>query len=100
MRVPKDSTFTGIGCISPNYSHCLLDRIELRGYDAPVAEIGRREPTVSSEVEEKNKALVHRFLEARVVGDVDAVEKMLAPDFVNHTKVLPCLLYTSDAADE
>jgi predicted ester cyclase len=42
-----------------------------------------------SEVEEKNKALVRRFLEARVMGDVDAVEKMLAPDFVNHTKVLP-----------
>ena len=42
-----------------------------------------------SEVEEKNKALVRCFLEARVMGDVDAVEKMLAPDFVNHTKVLP-----------
>jgi predicted ester cyclase len=42
-----------------------------------------------SEVEEKNKALVRRFLEARVIGDVDAVEKMLAPNFVNHTKVLP-----------
>ncbi len=42
-----------------------------------------------SEVEEKNKALVRRFLEARVTGDVDAVEKMLAPNFVNHTKVLP-----------
>jgi predicted ester cyclase len=42
-----------------------------------------------SEVEEENKALVRRFLEARVMGDVDAVEKMLAPNFVNHTKVLP-----------
>jgi predicted ester cyclase len=42
-----------------------------------------------SEVEEKNKALVRCFLEARVMGDVDAVEKMLAPNFVNHTKVLP-----------
>ena len=42
-----------------------------------------------SEVEEKNKALIRRFLEARVIGDVDAVEKMLAPNFVNHTKVLP-----------
>jgi predicted ester cyclase len=39
--------------------------------------------------EEKNKDLVRRFLEARVIGDVDAVENMLAPDFVNHTKVLP-----------
>jgi predicted ester cyclase len=42
-----------------------------------------------SEVEENNKALVRRFLEARVEGDVDAVGKMLAPNFVNHTKVLP-----------
>ena len=42
-----------------------------------------------SEVQEKNKVLVRRFLEARVMGDVDAVEKMLAPNFVNHTKVLP-----------
>ena len=39
--------------------------------------------------EEKNKALVRRFLEARVTGDVDAVAEVLAPDFVNHTKVLP-----------
>jgi predicted ester cyclase len=39
--------------------------------------------------EEKNKALVRRFLEARVKGDVDAVGEVLAPNFVNHTKVLP-----------
>jgi predicted ester cyclase len=39
--------------------------------------------------EEKNKALVRRFLEARVTGDVDAVDEVLAPNFVNHTKVLP-----------
>src|SRR5215208_7178033 len=85
MRVPKDSTFTGLGCISPNYSHCLLDRIELRGYDAPVAEIGRREPTVTSEVEEKNRALVHRFLMAHARGDLDALGEMLAPEFVDHS---------------
>jgi predicted ester cyclase len=48
-----------------------------------------KEETPVSEVEEKNKNLVRRFLEARVMGDVEAVEKMLAPDFVNHTKVLP-----------
>jgi predicted ester cyclase len=39
--------------------------------------------------EENNKALVRRFLEARVRGDVDAMDEMLALDFVNHTKVLP-----------
>ena len=33
---------------------------------------------------EKNKALVRRFLEAHAKGDLDALEEMLAPDFVNH----------------
>ena len=32
----------------------------------------------------KNKALVRRFLEAHAKGDLDTVEQMLAPDFVNH----------------
>jgi ketosteroid isomerase-like protein len=43
---------------------------------------------VTSE-EEKNKALAHRFMEARVEGDMDAVEEMMAPDYVGHTKLLP-----------
>jgi len=59
--------------------------IELRGYDASVAEIGRREPTVSSEAEEKNRGLVHRFLKAHARGDLDALEEMLAHDFVDHS---------------
>jgi len=33
---------------------------------------------------EENMALVRRFLEAHAKGDADALEKMLAPDFVNH----------------
>jgi serine phosphatase RsbU (regulator of sigma subunit)/ketosteroid isomerase-like protein len=37
---------------------------------------------VSSE-EEKNKALVRRFLEAHARGDLGAMEEMLAPDFVD-----------------
>jgi serine phosphatase RsbU (regulator of sigma subunit)/predicted ester cyclase len=41
-----------------------------------------------SEAQEKNKALVRRFLEAQVAGDVDALGEMLAPNFVNHTRVL------------
>jgi serine phosphatase RsbU (regulator of sigma subunit)/predicted ester cyclase len=77
--------FRRLGCISPEYSNCLLDRIELRGYDAPVAEIGRREPTVSSEAEQKNRALVHRFLMAHARGDLDALRKMLAHEFVDHS---------------
>jgi predicted ester cyclase len=45
------------------------------------------EAAVSSE--EENKALARRFLEAHVKGDLDAVDEMLAPDFVGHSKVFP-----------
>jgi serine phosphatase RsbU (regulator of sigma subunit)/predicted ester cyclase len=39
---------------------------------------------------EENMALARRFLEARVVNrDLDAVDEMLAPDFVNHNKLVP-----------
>jgi predicted ester cyclase len=35
--------------------------------------------------EEQNKALVRRYLEARAQGDLDAIEEMLAPEFVDHS---------------
>jgi len=38
---------------------------------------------MSSE-EEFNKALVRRFLEAHAKGDLNTMEEMLAPDFVDH----------------
>jgi serine phosphatase RsbU (regulator of sigma subunit)/predicted ester cyclase len=38
---------------------------------------------------EENMALARRYLEARVKGNVDAVDEMLAPDFVNHTTQIP-----------
>jgi serine phosphatase RsbU (regulator of sigma subunit)/predicted ester cyclase len=38
---------------------------------------------------EQNMALARRFMEARVKGDLDALEAMLPPDFVSHTKLLP-----------
>jgi serine phosphatase RsbU (regulator of sigma subunit)/predicted ester cyclase len=41
-----------------------------------------------SDAEEKNKALVRRFFEARVRTDLDTLDKMLAPDFVSHTNRL------------
>jgi serine phosphatase RsbU (regulator of sigma subunit)/predicted ester cyclase len=41
---------------------------------------------MSSE-EEKNKALVRRFLEAHAKGDLGAMEEMLAPDFVDHNLI-------------
>ena len=37
---------------------------------------------------EENMALARRFLEARTKGDLDAVDEMMAPDFVNHTTLL------------
>jgi serine phosphatase RsbU (regulator of sigma subunit)/predicted ester cyclase len=40
---------------------------------------------VSSEAEEKNKALIRRLLEAHAVGDLDALKEILAPDFVDHS---------------
>jgi serine phosphatase RsbU (regulator of sigma subunit)/predicted ester cyclase len=33
---------------------------------------------------EENMALVRRFLEARVKADLNAIEKMMAPDFISH----------------
>jgi len=38
-----------------------------------------------SEALEKNKALVRRFLEAHAEGDLDTLEGLLAPDFVNRS---------------
>jgi serine phosphatase RsbU (regulator of sigma subunit)/predicted ester cyclase len=38
---------------------------------------------------EENMALVRRFLEAQVKGDLEAMDEMMAPDFVGHTKLLP-----------
>src|SRR5215210_6696169 len=36
---------------------------------------------------EENKALVRRFLEAHAKGDIDTLEEMLAPDFVDHNLI-------------
>src|ERR671915_429932 len=36
---------------------------------------------------ERNKALVHRFLQAHAKGDLDTVDEMLAPDFVDHNLI-------------
>ena len=39
--------------------------------------------------EEDNMALSRRLMKARVKGDLDAVDEMLTPDFVTHTKLVP-----------
>ncbi len=38
---------------------------------------------------EENMALARRFMEARVKGDLDAMDEMMAPDYVSHAKLLP-----------
>jgi len=38
-----------------------------------------------SSAEEKNKALVRRFLEAQVNADLNTLDELLAPDFVDHS---------------
>jgi serine phosphatase RsbU (regulator of sigma subunit)/predicted ester cyclase len=49
----------------------------------------KEEPAVSSQAEE-NMALARRFMEARVVKrDLNAVDEMLAPNFINHNKLVP-----------
>ena len=35
--------------------------------------------------EDKNKALVRRFLEAFANGDLHTLDDLLAPDFINHS---------------
>src|SRR5688572_18249017 len=50
-------------------------------------ESARRRTSMSAE---QNKAMVRRFLEAHEgKADLDALDQMLAPDFVSHTRVLP-----------
>ena len=38
---------------------------------------------------EENMALARRFMEAKIKGDLDAMDAVMAPDYVSHTKVLP-----------
>ena len=40
---------------------------------------------MTSEIEENNKVLVRRFFEAQAKGDLDTLEELLAPDFVDHS---------------
>src|SRR5918999_702525 len=51
---------------------------------------GKEEEAAVSDAEEKNKALVRRFFEAHEGNaDLDALDQMLAPDFVSHVRRLP-----------
>jgi predicted ester cyclase len=46
--------------------------------------VGSEDAPVSSE-EEKNMALIRRFWEAQANADLDTLEELLAPDFVDHS---------------
>src|SRR5687768_4679208 len=54
-----------------------------------VGNVGKEEERAAVSSAEENKALARRFLEARIEGDLDAVDEMMTPDFVSHTKLLP-----------
>jgi predicted ester cyclase len=49
-------------------------------------ELAKRKTTMSVE---ENMSLARRFMEARINGDLDTVDEMLAPHFVNHNRLLP-----------
>ena len=38
---------------------------------------------------EENMALARRFIEARLKGDLDALDEMMAPDYIIHARLLP-----------
>ena len=38
---------------------------------------------------QENMTLARRFMEARVKGDLDALDEMMTPDYVSHAKLLP-----------
>ena len=54
----------------------------------PLEKNANRQGGISVSAEE-NMALPRRFMEARIKGDLDAVDEMMASDYVSHTKLLP-----------
>jgi ketosteroid isomerase-like protein len=50
--------------------------------------VGKEEEAAVSSAEE-NMALARRLMEARVEGDLDALDEMLTPDYVSYTKLVP-----------
>jgi serine phosphatase RsbU (regulator of sigma subunit)/predicted ester cyclase len=47
--------------------------------------VGNEEEAPVSSEEEKNMALVRSFMEAQANGDLDTLDELLAPDFVDHS---------------
>src|SRR5918999_1276169 len=50
-----------------------------------VTRVGSEEEAPVSPEEEKNMALLRRFMEAHAKGDLDTLDELLAPDFVDHS---------------
>src|SRR5215216_7391308 len=48
--------------------------------------VARGETCMSAQ---ENMTLARRFIEARVKADLDALDKMMTPDYVSHAKLLP-----------
>ena len=38
---------------------------------------------------EQNMALARRFMEAKVTGDLRAMDEIMTPDYINHTELVP-----------
>src|SRR5215211_4214004 len=49
-------------------------------------ESARRRTSMSAE---QNMALARRFMEAKVTGNLKAMDELMAPDYVNHTELVP-----------
>jgi hypothetical protein len=49
--------------------------------------VGSEEDAPVSPEEERNMALVRRFWEAHAKGDLDTLDELLAPDFVDHARL-------------
>jgi predicted ester cyclase len=47
--------------------------------------VGKEEEAPVSSEEDKNKALARRFLEAQAKGDLDTLDELMAPDFVDRS---------------
>src|SRR5215208_6154396 len=47
--------------------------------------VGKEEEAPVSSEEEKNKALARRYLVAQMKGDLETLDELLAPDFVDHS---------------
>jgi serine phosphatase RsbU (regulator of sigma subunit)/predicted ester cyclase len=63
--------------------------VSTRRGETRVDEEEKEQAPVSSKAEEKNKALVRRFFQAQGKGELETIDELLAPDFVDHNVETP-----------